>query len=285
MFCKFCGKPIDEGTMRCRVCGRPVGPLEGGNGFWDLAGEQPLPAEPAPDEAKNEALEALQKQVEELKAELEKSRESAKAPARKGGALPVIAALLALLALALGCFGLLQLRTLAAAQDKTWESLCNLSDRVEEIAALRQEGGEQGLPADPDSVQFLSRPTLFDGPRKGDNDTDPRGQSIRLGMPAEGEGTPIFSARYVGPPGTYRYYWAKVETDEETRTEVYRPLEEEEGYFFQTPSPSVGDQIYTLWIEGEVLEEQMGRYAFIAEDTQTRFAYVSTVVELYPRQD
>ena len=40
MFCKYCGKPIDEGTMRCRICGRPVGPLEGGNGFWDLTGEK-----------------------------------------------------------------------------------------------------------------------------------------------------------------------------------------------------------------------------------------------------
>lgn len=286
MFCKFCGKPIDEGTMRCRVCGRPVGPLEGGNGFWDLAGEQTLPTEGAPAEAKDEALEALQKQVEELKKQLEERPEPKSAPAQKRGALPVVAALLALLALAVGCFALVQLRQLSVREEKTWDSLCRVADRVEEIAELlAPETAAPAETAEPGSIQFVSNPNLFDGPRKGNNDTDPRGQSIRLGMPAEGEETPIFSSKYVGPPGTYRYYWAKVETDEETRTEVYRPLEEEEGYRFQVPSPSVGDQTYTLFIVGEVLEEQMGRYAFVAEDTQTNFAYVSTVVELYPRQD
>lgn len=41
MFCKFCGGQINRKTMRCVDCDRPVGPLEGGVGFWDLAGEKP----------------------------------------------------------------------------------------------------------------------------------------------------------------------------------------------------------------------------------------------------
>lgn len=41
MFCKFCGKQIDRKTMQCVSCGKPVGSLEGGVGFWDLVGEKP----------------------------------------------------------------------------------------------------------------------------------------------------------------------------------------------------------------------------------------------------
>lgn len=41
MFCKYCGKKIDLETMQCIGCGKPAGPLEGGIGFWDLAGERP----------------------------------------------------------------------------------------------------------------------------------------------------------------------------------------------------------------------------------------------------
>lgn len=45
MFCKFCGETIDRRTMRCSSCGKSAGPLAGGVGFWDLAG-QPAPAAP-----------------------------------------------------------------------------------------------------------------------------------------------------------------------------------------------------------------------------------------------
>lgn len=33
MFCKYCGNPVDRTTMKCISCGKPVGPLSGGNGF------------------------------------------------------------------------------------------------------------------------------------------------------------------------------------------------------------------------------------------------------------
>lgn len=38
MFCKFCGNQVDRRTMTCTACGKAVGSLEGGIGFWDLAG-------------------------------------------------------------------------------------------------------------------------------------------------------------------------------------------------------------------------------------------------------
>lgn len=46
MFCKYCGETIDKKTMKCSACGKSVGPLAGGVGFWDLA-SQSAPAVPA----------------------------------------------------------------------------------------------------------------------------------------------------------------------------------------------------------------------------------------------
>ena len=100
MFCKYCGKPIDEGTMRCRICGRPVGPLEGGNGFWDLTDEkkEAVPeSESAPartDPAVTEELKSLREEVEKLR------REKKMHPAGKRALPAVMAALFALLAMA-----------------------------------------------------------------------------------------------------------------------------------------------------------------------------------------
>ena len=66
MFCKYCGKGIDPNTMRCRSCGRPVGPLAGGTGFWDLSGGTPA-GDPIADETAAGQLEELRKQIEELR--------------------------------------------------------------------------------------------------------------------------------------------------------------------------------------------------------------------------
>ena len=121
MFCKYCGKPIDEGTMRCRICGRPVGQLEGGVGFWDL--KEKLPEEekapeiepekepekteetaPAPDQiptvaaanpADAKAVRDLSRQVKKLQEEV-KNQSRQKRSALAGGAV-----VLALLGLAL----------------------------------------------------------------------------------------------------------------------------------------------------------------------------------------
>ena len=38
MFCKYCGNKIDPEVSTCPKCGKTIR-LEGGNGFWDMAGE------------------------------------------------------------------------------------------------------------------------------------------------------------------------------------------------------------------------------------------------------
>ena len=304
MFCKYCGKPIDEGTMRCRICGRPVGPLEGGNGFWDLTGDEP--AQPAaPQAADKEELQQLREQVEALRTqvgEVKKQPAREKQPGREKRALPVIAALLAVLALALGAFtlymmwGLTGKLTAAEAELNRQETaLTAMETRLKEsldaqsgitVGQDRAAAGESkwiGL-NELAEIALYPQSSLFDGPKKGENDE--RGQSIVLGYPENGyDTTPIFTSRFIGPPGTYKYYWVRVETDETTGETIFTPLRTDEGYGFKEPLPSDADQTFILSIQGEVKEEQLGRYAFVVVDTQTRAAYVSGVVELYDRAE
>lgn len=47
MFCKYCGNEIDLSKSVCPACGKPYS-LEGGNGFWDMAGGQRLQPDPEP---------------------------------------------------------------------------------------------------------------------------------------------------------------------------------------------------------------------------------------------
>ncbi len=108
MYCKYCGKPIDEGTMRCRICGRPVGPLEGGNGFWDLAEGKSPAAQTA--EAQAAANDAAMKKLQDELDQLRKRTEEL--PAQKRSALPILAGLLGLLALAMGVFALFHLQVI-----------------------------------------------------------------------------------------------------------------------------------------------------------------------------
>lgn len=296
MFCKYCGKPIDESTMRCRVCGRPVGPLEGGNGFWDLAEKQPEPAQPqaAVDET---VIQELRDQIKTLQERQEK-REARPAPAKRS-VLGLIALVLALLALGAGAFGLyrqqlLTLRVQSAEndlkrQEQTLDALTRiLQDEQDSQNAAAEQGtaGESkwiGL-NDLAGIALYPRPNLFEGPKKGDGDE--RGQSIALGLPENGyEETPIFTSRFIGPPGTYRYYWVRVESIEETGETYFTPLREDEGYRFREPFPSDTDQVFVLSIVGEVKEEHMGLYSFVVVDTQTKAAYVSGVIELYDRAE
>ena len=297
MFCKYCGKPIDEGTMRCRICGRPVGPLEGGNGFWDLTDEkkEAVPeSEPAPartDPAVTEELKSLREEVEKLR------REKKMHPAGKRALPAVMAALFALLALALCAFVLFQLRTVDGrmqALERGLEETRALIRANEEAISQHEasQAEEQSTAAGERKWQGIGELTgiplqpsqqLFEGPNKGDNDD--RGQSIRLGYPEYFEETPIFTARFLGQPGTYRFFWVRVETDENTKEVFFTPLTEEEGYLFHNPTAGDQDKIYRLSIGGEVKEEHLGHYAFVVVDTQTRFGYVSQIVELYDRAE
>lgn len=297
MFCKYCGKPIDEGTMRCRICGRPVGPLEGGNGFWDLLeGKKEEPEATA--EAPVRTDPALTEEVKNLREEVEKLRKERKMhPAGKSAAPAVMAALLAMLALALGAYVLFQMRTADARAQGLERRLEETQARilaVEQAAAGQEQSQteEQSAAAVDRKWQGIGELTgiplqpsqqLFEGPNKGDNDN--RGQSIRLGYPEYFEETPIFTARFLGQPGTYRYFWVRVETDENTKEVFFTPLTEEEGYLFRNPTAGDQDKLFRLSIGGEVKEEHLGHYAFIVVDTQTRFGYVSQIVELYDRAE
>lgn len=289
--------------MRCRICGRPVGPLEGGNGFWDLLdgkkeeSEEPQPILPQTDPAITAELKGLREEVGKLRKEQKKLAEQRELPVRKKSAATAVAALLGLLALALGVFVLFQLRG-------TGESLGRLERRLEETEARLREkedalaqqeasqAEETGSSAAESKWKGIGELTgiplqpsqqLFEGPNKGDRDN--RGQSIRLGFPELYDETPIFTARFLGPAGTYRYFWVKVETDENTQEVFFTPLTEEEGYVFRNPNAGDQDKIYRLSIGGEVKEEHLGLYAFVVMDTQTRSAYVSQIVELYDRAE
>ena len=317
MFCKYCGKPIDEGTMRCRICGRPVGPLEGGVGFWDL--KEKLPEETAPEQTPENAAGKPQedspapapeqiptvaaanpadaKAVRELSRQVKKLQEEVKNQSRqKRSALVGGAVVLALLGLALGVFVLYQLQMLSGKVTELDTALQTQTARLQlvESALQPQESQSPELGSGAEStwqgfdqlagVHLYFKQELFDGPNKGDNDL--RGQSIKLGLPENGyEETPIFTARFLGPAGTYRYCWVKVETNEDTKETYFTPLKEEEGYLFRNPNASDADKVFILSITGEVKEEHLGRYAFVAEDTQTRSAYVSAIVELYDRAE
>ena len=41
MYCKFCGKQVNPGTVNCPYCGHQADALSGGSGFWDLTMEKP----------------------------------------------------------------------------------------------------------------------------------------------------------------------------------------------------------------------------------------------------
>lgn len=306
MYCKYCGKPVDEGTMRCRICGRPVGPLEGGNGFWDLTEEKKAPADAgsggadtaAPTPANDAELKKLQSEMAELRRKLEDR------PVQRRSPLPALAALLGLLALALGVFLLLQMRMLSG---RVQEMDLELAERNAAVSVEEQQGAgsiplpspAEQTPAEPvqgeskwkglfelDGVPLQPALNLFEGPNKGDNDE--RGQSINLGEPADGsETTTIFTARFVGPPGTYQYYWVRLENDEGSDLTYFNPIRDdnEEGFVLFRPKPSDRDKTYKLFIQGAVTKEHLGRYAFVVEDMQTRSAYVSQIVELYDRSE
>lgn len=61
MFCKYCGNQVDPREPVCPACGKAIR-LEGGNGFWDIAGE-PRPAHPQQDQPSPERERVVEKEV------------------------------------------------------------------------------------------------------------------------------------------------------------------------------------------------------------------------------
>ncbi len=242
MYCKYCGKPIDQGTMRCKVCGRPVGPLEGGNSFWDLTGEQPAPAVPAAQE--DPAIPKLEKQIEELRAELASRR----APRRGGGAF--LAALLALAALAVGGYGFYQTKLLSGQIEENAARISRLSQEQETQAALIEEA-QKPIQA----IYFIQQPT----------DAAPE-LNAAIQDEYTQNGVWLFEAAFEGNYGPYLSYWEKVEGD--PADPEYIPVSQLEGDLFReiTVTAREGSRTSRLYSNGPIRREHDGIYVFTVED-------------------
>lgn len=239
MYCKFCGKQIDQGTMRCRACGRPVGPLEGGNGFWDLTGEQT-----APGAGEDGAVPELRRQVEALRTEL------ASRPAQKKSALGALGVLLALLALAACVYGLQQLQGLSDRLDASAAQIARMDERLAEL-----ETTPEPVETPVQKVVFIQQPT----------DAWPE-----LNRAVEDEysknGLWVFTAAFQGSYGPYNWYWEKMTGTPDDPQYVH--VSQLEGDLFESynlTGPD-GSRVCRLYTRGPVVREHTGVYVFTVED-------------------
>ena len=257
MFCKYCGKGIDPNTMRCRNCGRPVGPLAGGTGFWDLSGGASAPAQ-ATDETMTRQMDELRKQIEELR---EQPKTERKAPSLL---LPVTATLLA--AVGLG-FGVFTYWRGGQTQQETARLLAEQSAQIqtlqEQLASLDEE---QKLP------RFSDASVVISGPQ---SDKAYVGKVSSDGYVADGLW--IFAASFQGSYGPYDCYWVKLEGDEADPD--YVRVSDIGGYQEVTIDPSNS----RLYIVGPVQESHFGRYAFMVKDG-SGLVHMSKIAELVNEQ-
>lgn len=124
MFCKFCGNRIDQKTMRCEKCGKEVGPLEGGVGFWDIANR----------EEKNTSHAALP--MEDPKTTKESEKRSPVQRKRKNTVRPIVMIAMLAVCVFLGIASLIAINGLE-------ERASVLADSVERLirkAEMREAG-------------------------------------------------------------------------------------------------------------------------------------------------
>ncbi|MBR5094846.1 MAG: hypothetical protein IK095_07095 [Oscillospiraceae bacterium] len=242
MFCKYCGKGVDPNTMRCRGCGRPVGPLAGGTGFWDLSEGTAIQQAEAPAAAE---LAELREKIEALQ---ERSKGENTGGSKKGSAfLPVTAALLAAVGLGLGIFSFL---TSSRAQQET---AALLTAQSEQIAALEERIG--ALDQEQKSPRFSDASVVITGPQ---SDKAYVGKASSDGYVADGLW--IFAASFQGSYGPYECYWVKLEGDEADPD--YVRVSDIGGFEEVTISPTSS----RLYILGPVQESHFGSYAFMVKD-------------------
>ncbi len=100
MYCKFCGNPIDRNTMACVSCGKPVGPLSGGNSFKNVfLGEQSEhPAQETP-ERNDQQIAQMASDIQFLKKKASEKRSNAAAILAALGLLACLAVLVFMLML------------------------------------------------------------------------------------------------------------------------------------------------------------------------------------------
>lgn len=134
MFCKYCGKPVEDSAKRCPACGRPTGPLTG------------VPVKPAADE---ETVKALQKELEELK-----ERVNTLPKPRRGVALPLLAVLVAAAGLGLGAYNWQQSQMLA---QQLREQETAYTQAVAQLEAELEE--QRNPPMETEPVEIAGHPT------------------------------------------------------------------------------------------------------------------------------
>ena len=133
MFCKYCGKPVEEGAKRCPACGRPTGPMTG------------VPAKPAVEE---ETVKALRQEIEELKEKL-----PAPQP-KRSSALAVIAVLLAAAGICLGAYNYQQSQ---AQLQQLEEQAASYTQALSRLEAELEE--QKHPPMETEPIEIAGHPT------------------------------------------------------------------------------------------------------------------------------
>ena len=238
MYCKYCGKQIDPSTMRCRTCGRPVGPLEGGSGFWELTEDKGAGAREA---ETNESLRALQEQVDTLRKEL------AIRPSARSGLGAWLAGLLALLAIGLGAYLYLRAEALT-------EQLGEQSLRLGQISQ-EQEEKLDGLAAELDGRLVILEDAVLQGVETLRFEKEPSDETITL---RQAEEKCVFMAKVVGGSGPYTERWEMLGEDG-----AFFPLESDgSGYRWERSQGS-----FKLWIT-DAGEQHLGVYRLVVTDVR-----------------
>lgn len=269
MFCKFCGESIDRRTMRCSSCGKSVGPLAGGVGFWDLAG-QPSPAAPAAAAAPGGNLGEMEV--------LHGDHQNGKRPASKK--VPILSVAAIVLALILLVMNIIMWGDIRALERK-YEELASRPDWVGEIL----DGIE--FPANNDATEALP-PDVTDAAEKPtETNTEPvevkpswiRQQPEERVLTGEeiesGKHLKLFELKADGKDLEFR--WEKYNAETNTWVEVDGKRYEEEDEDFMGSALSV--LILEKWSE-----DVYGQYRCVVYDEKGN-QEVSASVFLKPAEE
>ena len=169
MFCKFCGETIDRRTMKCPSCGKSVGPLAGGVGFWDLAG-QPAPVAPV-------APAVNPGEMEQLQGRNPVNHKNGKQPAAKK--LPILSLVAILLALVLLVMIIMMRGDIRALEQKFGELEQKNGELVQKYEELEQINAEleqkyEEVSGEPSWFEQLLDDTVGKNDEKNDEKNDPQ---------------------------------------------------------------------------------------------------------------
>lgn len=154
MFCKFCGKRVDPSTHVCPYCGEPQEARSGGNGFWDIFGQQ---------KATPETAVVIRKDPPAVR------REESSAPAKKKSAIFPITFLAVILGIVctlwMGAAELAALRNLAGeihtVEQRNEASVQELAEKLEALQSAAAEADAADLPAE--ETEAATAPSVATG--------------------------------------------------------------------------------------------------------------------------